>query len=452
MAQLKTIFAGDAGKLIREQQKAIDSLSKMVDKLRETGRESRKSNTEHKTGLNSIIQGVGAAALGYMGLSQAIGMARQAMQALNEERERAASQIREGEFARSSLAQLAGGDPAEMRRMLTAAGASRVEFGMPDIAAHQLQFSLESLGLGRERKLFGSLYGVVEEPAQIAEAVGTLQAAMGIKETGNARQVLNKLLAASAVSKTTLEEFGPAVTRSAQEIKGIGGRDEELLASLAVLSRGTASAEEASTRIGALARAGLRHGLGGKGLLSLVDELEAKNLSEQDMIKFLGRARAYQGYQLIRGNRGLIEETLGKVSAAQAVGPRDMTAGVLATVESDAQIAAARQTRRTEQELQISEEEAFGPHGLRLRDEEARLRRGLIAPGIQGPERLIRGAAIGAAREMTGSVAIMQRLDRIVDVWEKMMRRTPNIYGIAYQAGLFGGTEPAPTPAPRPTE
>lgn len=227
------------------------------------------------------------------------------MKDIRKEREEAFKSLEKTEQPFRRLAQIAGGDPAELKRLQGEVGKS-VAQGLSESAAASLQFTLESLSLGEARGTFAQLGQVGADPERVAEGVGTLIGALGAKETGTPQQLLNKLLTAAAVSKTGVGEIGIAAARPAQQVSAIGGTDEELLATLAVLSRGSESASTAATNLKALAGFIQKEKLGGgKGLFAGIEALRG----DRAALGRLGKqSEAFAAFGVFEKNR---EEILG---------------------------------------------------------------------------------------------------------------------------------------------
>lgn len=370
----KVIFEGDAAKAISQVGKLQDKVDNLTRQLKTTGRQSGKTGRSVVDGAK-VAGGatdewkgkVLAVAAGYLSIRGGVNLVTAALRDMEAERKRGAEAIKRSEMGMASLAQLAGGDPEKLKHMISEAKASAKQGGMGLTEGAKLQFTLESLGVAKHRELFAQLYGVVGEPAALAEGAKTLQTAMGKGETGSIRQVLNKLLKASAVSKTTVEAFAPAATIGAKGMAAIGVSDEEYLAALAKVSEGLKSVDEAGTQLQAFAEVVIKKGVGGKGLVGRAMEIEKMDLSPEKLLKFFGRKEAWKGFQSIIAQQGEI----GDVTAAlqrvdtETGGKGDYVGRMLESYGGIPELKEAKKLRQKSQELEVEEQKQFGVGQLR---------------------------------------------------------------------------------------
>ena len=260
-----------------------------------------------------------------------------------------ARELEGAETALRRLGQLPGG-----RRQLAAdiAGTKRSarEGPMSLAEAARLQFSLGSFSKRSQRGLYASVSRMLdtesgETPSQIANTVGTLQSALGRRETGGDRAVINKILAASARTKVGIADLGVGSTLAAKTAAQRGTTDEELLAAMAVLTRGLKSPELAGQRIQQFMAAAGKRGLPGQGILGTARALEARGLGEQQLRQLLPK-RAYEGYLNVIQSAGAIGDVTRAVGAAGAgTGKGDMLDRQLAAIGSNPTLAALRRRR-----------------------------------------------------------------------------------------------------------
>jgi len=342
---------------------AVDDLERKAESMKAKGKRSFDASVESLTKV----------AAGWFGVSQAIGVATKALDSYEEKRKRASQTGRENEMALGQLAQLSGGSGAEMRRMMAGARASVRGEGMSIEQAAGLQFSLESMGKGNQRGLYARFHGIAD-PKSLVESVSTMQAAMGTQETGGDLQVLAKLFAASAQSKTTLQEFAPAATMAAKTAQLVGGTDEEVLGALASLSKSTKSADVAGTQIDAFARALIgKKEFEGMGIMGAAQAIQAKGWSNARIRKFFGRVEGFKGYQNIISQRGEIEGNIAAMNQAGAA-PEDYLAGIISSREADPMMRQLRRTRIAEGREQLGEMGVLGEDQLAREEAQAYLR------------------------------------------------------------------------------
>ena len=337
-------------KLEADEAKAVQGILRVTDALKKAGAGTDGLKSKGKSMGARFATDLKSMAAGYIGVQAAIRLASAALQKYNEIRQRGADRIRGAESSMQKLAQLSGGDPAQMARMTAAARLTAKTEGVSAGRGADLQFALESMGMAAHRKTFASTFRLADDPALLAGGAGTMQAAMGKAETGSARQVLNKLFGASAVSKTTVEEFAPAATTAARSVGRLGGSDEEFLAALAHVSKATKSADVGGTQIGAFADVMRKKGIGGSGLMAAARQVQAMGMDDATLIKWFGRKEGRKGYENMLALAGPIAGTtaeLGRIDAER--GPDDLLGRMLGARESDPQLKAARDLRLAEQ-------------------------------------------------------------------------------------------------------
>jgi len=218
--------------------------------------------------------------------------------------------------------------------------------------------------LGGKRAIFAQTSKITSSAPEFATGVGTLLSAFGAKEAGTPEQLINKLLKASAESKTTIGQFAPAATISAQQARTIGATDEELLAILAITSRSAKSADVASTRIAALADVIFKKGLGGQGILAAVPKLQAQisGLSEKEVIEFFGRKEARVGLAQIQLGKKDIVRLVKEVqeAGAQTGTKSDLFKNMLEIRKTIPALFETTQAKIAKQKALLSGEQRFG--------------------------------------------------------------------------------------------
>jgi len=367
---------------IENKEKALEERTKRLAQTSKQG--AQKSARANKGWSNSLTSVIG----GYVSVAAVIGGATRALAALHAERKRGAQAGRDTFSPIAQLAQLAGGSKAEMNRMMAQARKS-TGAGMTLEQGAALQFSLESMGLAQHRQMFANLQGITQDPGLIAGGVATLQNALGRQETGGARAVLGKLLAASATSKTTLEEFAPSASVAAKQVSMIGGSDEEFLSALAHISKATKSSDVAATQIRAFATSTIKQGIGGIGLLGRAETLAAEGLSDQQLIKRLGRKEAVSGYKALLDQRAAIRATAAELHRVDAAtgGAGDLVTATQQVFGSVPGLRATRATTAAEESYRLAEMDKFGVEQLRRDEAIARSKKWHIDSGEQAWQR-----------------------------------------------------------------
>lgn len=330
------------------------------------GRASKQANEDTATFGDKAFKSVSNLATGYLSVAAAAGVALKAITDLNAKREETATGAKEGAYRRGALLQLGGGDPAQFRRMIAEVRKSRTEAGLTGQEAEELQFLLESMGEADQREFMAG-FKFIADPKRLAEGASTLKRAFGEKETGGSREIVNKMLAASAMSKTTLEQFAPAATISAQMVSEIKGTDEELLGTLSILSRAVKDADVASTQMAALGKVIMVHNLGGQGLLKGVAAIgkEIEGMDEAERVEYFGRIEGFKGYLAILKNLPDIERAIADVQTAGAeTGVGDLSDRMKAARQADPRLAALRSQAMAEEKRKIGETELYATDEL----------------------------------------------------------------------------------------
>jgi hypothetical protein len=352
MANVKMIF--DA-----ESAKAVQAFMKIENKSKALEEQNKRLNKNSKAGSMEAIKSIGNMATAFLGVGTAVGIATKAVAEFNAERKRGAESLIEKDKGMGSLAQLAG-SAAELKKMVGEANRSRIDEGMTSEEAGRLQFALESSGKGKQRSTYARLYGMAD-PTEMLEAVNTLQGSMGSKETGNDRQVLDKLFYFSSQTKTNVTDLAAASAAAGKMAKMVGTSDEELYAAIASMARGDASAQVVGTQVEALAAAASQNKKvkTGKGIIDIVKQIDSMRLNEAGLYKLLGRKEAVKAYLSISDNLSDIEsmtESGNDVDRAAATGKGDYTGARVQSYRSE--FMSQRLARRKKQRRLISEEDA----------------------------------------------------------------------------------------------
>ena len=354
------VLTGEAQSVIAELRKISQQLGRNEAQMRRVAQTSRQSKQQAadagKAGANSFRQ-MGQAAMAAVGM---VGGLTKAFSDLQTAQANAAAKARESVTETGKLAQLAAGQPEYYKWLMGRVEASMEEVGMSRTMAAQMQFALESLGLQQHRRMFAGLYGVAD-PLQLAEGIGTFQAAFGKREAGGAREILNKLLAASGVTKPTIAQLAPAAAMAAPSFQQIGATDEELLATLAIVSRTTPTADVAATQLRALADVMAQKGIEDQGFIAGLRQLEAQTagMTCAERITYFGRKEARMGFANVMQSLGDVEETMRIVSEGEKLTgtSKDLTTGAMMAFLSDRENRRIRQADIMARQAEIRERE-----------------------------------------------------------------------------------------------
>lgn len=367
----------DFDALDKQQQKLILSGSSvgrtyesMRRKMSTAGRAGKKTHTGMMTEVKSL-------ALSYVSLTAAIGTATKALSALHDERKRAAEGVKGSAKGLESLATLAK-SPEEMRRMTNAARMTAAEAGVSVERGAQLQFQLESLGLQDFRRDFAMMENLGQDSVAMAEAVSKVMKNFGEQD---ARKIVNQLLSAARESPAQASEIAQAVTKGAKIVGAGGGSVEEFMAAVAVGAETSASPDEAVTELNAFMTAAAKKGFQGKGLKGTLANLEKiirqEGMSDEDVVKFLGRQEAVKGFRTLQQfaeRNAQVEATVTRAGERSGK-PMDELGRAGAVRDADERLRAERQARIDAELARQKNEELRGAEQLTRESAQSRIER-----------------------------------------------------------------------------
>ena len=323
-------------KLEADEAKAVQGILRVTDALKKAGAATDGLKRQGKSMGARFAMDLKAMALGYIGIGAAVAIASKALAKMNEIRERGAKRAKTAESSLQKLVQLSGGDTEELQYMMAGVRETSASQGVSLERAAGLQFALESNQAAGYRKRFGKTFQLLDDPAVAVESAATLQKAMGRGETGDLGQVLNKLFAAAAVSKTTVEQLGPAASQAAKSVGRLGGTDEEFLASLSQLSRSTKDVGVAATQIQSFADAILKRGIKADGLLDAARQIQAMGIPDAKLQEFFGRKEGTKGFLNLVDQAGAIRGTTADLNRIDAErGENDLLGRLMKARASD---------------------------------------------------------------------------------------------------------------------
>lgn len=333
MANVKFVLDADEAKAVKGFLKVVDSQRKAEKQFDRTNKKVDEQNKKS----NKAAGDLGRMAASWLSVGAAIGGATKLLSAYNDMNAKGAELAKQNFLTMGQLSQLAGGDQRLMNRMVKLGQQTAAESGMSIGEGTQLQFNLKSLGIEDQREMLAALYGSTADVSALATGAVTAQTAFGKEETGNIRNLINKGLAASDVSKTLVDEMLTALSIVAPVMggkAGIGATDEEALAALAILSKARKSPEVAATEMASLAFSLKEKGLGGKGLFKAMDaaQRELRGKTDKEQIEFFGRKEAFKGFQTLVAQQAQVTAALQQILASNnVVGPTDRVAGTIRT-------------------------------------------------------------------------------------------------------------------------
>jgi len=398
MAKNTIVWTGDAADAVRSVEELKNRVVDLEDKL-------KRATAAGQGGLKGMAREAAGMVMQFVSVGAVISQVTAALRAMREERAQAAEGARGIEEARGALAQLAGGDPAQLERMYTAASASRAQGLSPELA-YNLQWQLEIAGMQADRDLYAGLYPKVADPAQLVGGIRTIRRSMGAAETGTTREVLNKLMAAAAPSPITIEQFGPAMAAVASGGSALGYSDEDLMATLSMMAEvapGTGEAQGlmAATRLRGFMKTIQRKGIQAESPLAAARQIEAMGMPGQALQRWMGgRIQGFYGYRDILQQGGRIEEVSGEIAAAQAGtgGPGDLVSGMNRVFASNKLNAALGEARVEKALADLVTEDALAPAELRRDAAYDRVRSEGIQRGYGPVTRFIQRREMAMAR------------------------------------------------------
>jgi hypothetical protein len=317
----------------------------------------------------------------------------QTLTKINEAKQRGAEADRTAEMAEGSLAEVAGGDAQQYKKLLAKSRSIAANSGMSRQQAAALTFAAASAGAVDQMDVFAELHGqgIVQDPENLMRATQTLQTSLGRSQTGSLRDITSKLLAAGEHSPQKIAQLGPAAALAGVNAQDAGVSADELLAAVAVESKATGEAGIAGTMQKSLqkalsrlrsgkdeqgqiistdeeghlldenakkVRAAVQATLHGKqGLMSQLHAIQRLGLSDAALQKLFGRQEGLMGYKLLLRNEAEFNEAKTSIGGAAA---KDLVGRVLTLPQNDARAAGAKLVRQAESEQAEAESAAYG--------------------------------------------------------------------------------------------
>lgn len=356
--QPELVVGGDASAAVRELAK----LEKQFQRLRDVNEKLKQGTKQTARARQDAFGAKGLAqlksyALGVASITGALAAARRASQLLSEEIRRGQAGMRRGEAPLAQLLQVqTPGRPfALLEREVTA---TRRQVGMGVERAAGLQFALESAQLGRERAWIAGMHPAVD-PTAMAEAVGAVTAGFGRARAGPPREIVNKLLAAAAMSPLTAGRLAGAVGPLGESFRLIGGQPREAFAAIGIAARGAGGEK------GAMAMARLADFLAGqerfqgRGFFGGVEALlgETAGMTPAERLRHIPEKRAVRGLGIFEVNRQLIETVAADIGRRGAEAPgADAVSRIIRQMWEEPSIAVPRARRIAAERRLIAEE------------------------------------------------------------------------------------------------
>ena len=358
-------------KLNRKQKELILSGSeigrqyeRMKAKIDGVGNSAKKAGRYQQDGFGSrAISDLKSMALGYIGVSAAVGLVRAGLQGVVAEQERAKAAVASS-AGDAKFGQIAK-TPEDVAKLIGLRKAVAREEGiMDDSVARDFVFGLASVGALDQREYLQKLFRIMPEGGgMVAEGAVGLRKSFGA-DAGTVSQLTNMILAGASSSKTSAAEFAPGVIRTTSSAQSIGATAEETIGLLSPMVMLAGNPEVASTELSAFATALNAKGIDTGGFIENAKKIEAMNLSVEELNGHLGNIRAIRGYHHIiaaasEGDAQAAIADTKRAKAATGTKDDDLIAREKAVMAQPG-IAADHERRVAAVKLKQGEEEAFG--------------------------------------------------------------------------------------------
>lgn len=324
LAQINELYkkgAIDVGTYSRAYQQVHGTVSKTGDALSKTGGMGQKA-----------MDSIGGAAMGLLGtftsITAAIGIATKAMTDMQAKAAEAGQQQQASRMGLGQLAQVAGSE-AEMQALMGRAEGVYLQGGAGSMdEAARMVFAAKAMGAEDQLGLIGELKatGMVQDPTQLIGAIDTITDQMGAADTGDLRTMIAKGLGAQKTSETSLEELMTATGAAGMQARGLGIKDEEVMAAVAVAANVSKSAEKGGKKVGQFFESltklqetdsgGMfpQFDFKGKSLEAIMTELKTAAPDDAAMRELLGEG--YAGYAALAVQPGKYDAAMNAIEAA----------------------------------------------------------------------------------------------------------------------------------------
>lgn len=306
-------------------------------------------------------------ATGWMTVTTAVNLTRQAMQKVQEEQQKALDSLKQTSDPNKRLLQVATSEE-DYKGLTKRADELASQYGIGRDEARGLMFSARSEGFEGSAEFIAQnsqILGVQSQATVAGQVPGLFK-----KEGLQAEQAINMGLVAAAESRLNFEEIAKAMPGAAEGGALAGASSSETFGALSVLAGRFKSGDTAADRIKAFTTAvGLDEGMIGKdgkagreslqgsGIVSAVEKLQA--MSPENRKEFLGEgAEVNAAYAILSEELNTIKARIATIDSAR------MTAGTgessidrkLAIAGADPKLIALRQANAAEVQREIANE------------------------------------------------------------------------------------------------
>lgn len=339
-------FEGDAAKLLREQDKMLRKQQEQIDKLKMTVSEGKKvqrqlddTSTSGQRVFSNLTREIGKFAASFLSVQGGIAATKQALAALDAERQKLSGGIERAGPELALLASVADEQfsAAQLRQFAREGFATGAA---PSLAQSAAQIrAIQSAGLTRDRAIFQRL--VREDQVTDLQGFAAATRAVNVNLGGSTSEIIAEAVAAGAFSPATAQEILIASARGAGTAARLGISRAELLAATSIAATAIGSAEEGGTQIsGLLEEFAANPQLLRGGFLQSVTRLGA--LPVEQLTSTLGNVRARRAVAALASPLARTGERIAEVQAAVE---RDVVATLLQEGAQDPVSIAARELR-----------------------------------------------------------------------------------------------------------
>lgn len=309
MADLTITVTGDEARAVRAFQKVIDKQSELARKAGEAGDVTRRSADMAALSLDKLATKIESGAKNLATWDTAVDALRGGFETVLAVVERIVQRQKEAaQFVGASaggleaLGQLAGGDRARMAQLTQHVRRIYPSVGGADMSvAAQLVNDVVAAGFEDQTidlaaRLYGTLGG---EAGKAATGIAGLQRSMGVAETGGFELVLAKAVEAARTAPGGVPEIAKYASKSGGVARAVGSSDEELFAAFSAVAAAAGNPEMGGSQLSNLYTAMAKNG-GMGSLMTWVDQVGAKKLSNRDLIKLLGSDEAFRAFNALQ--------------------------------------------------------------------------------------------------------------------------------------------------------
>ena len=351
------------GSIVDEIEKIDPAVAEVArnakTKFKEVGEEVKETVGERAVGSLAKF------AAGWVSISAAIGLAREALARVREEQAKALESLDQQSDPNRRLLQVAT-SAEDFKSLTTRADDLAMQYGISREEARNLMFSGRSEG-------FEDSVGFIASNAQVLDVASQATVAGQIPglfqgEGLRAEEAINMGLVAAAESRLNFEEIARAMPGAAEGGALAGAGSAETFGALSVLAGRFKSGDTAADRLKAFTSAvGLdqgnaemgRESLQGAGIVDAVQRLQA--MTEEQRRDFLGEGQEVNAaYTILVEEFDKIQNRISTIEEARTASGTERSAIAMRReiAQSDPQLRALQQQRAAENRREIANERA----------------------------------------------------------------------------------------------